>query len=147
MSGYTSTVVGAKAARRYQHRKYRLLSPHSVRLFPCPVPVCPLRRDYPSNEHPLTITKAHHVSVGELLKFFGVVVLMTRFEFGKRHDFERLVRLASTSRSPRLARHVCLATDSTRNYTACAQKDRRNRCRQADLDLEKKVGTMIGHFA
>jgi Transposase IS4 len=26
------------------------------------------------------------ISVGELLKFFGVLVLMTRFEFGKRHD-------------------------------------------------------------
>jgi hypothetical protein len=26
-------------------------------------------------------------------------------------------------------------------YTACAQKDRHNRCRQADLDLEKKIGT------
>jgi Transposase IS4 len=26
------------------------------------------------------------ISVGELLKFFGVLVFMARFEFGKRHD-------------------------------------------------------------
>jgi Transposase IS4 len=30
--------------------------------------------------------KCSLISVGELLKFFGVLVLMTRFEFGKRHD-------------------------------------------------------------
>jgi hypothetical protein len=29
-------------------------------------------------------------------------------------------------------------------YTACAQIDRQNRCRQADLELDKKVAHMIG---
>jgi hypothetical protein len=26
------------------------------------------------------------ISVGQLLEFFGILVLMTRFEFGKRHN-------------------------------------------------------------
>jgi hypothetical protein len=34
----------------------------------------------------LQLQKLALISVGEQLKFFGVLVLMTLFEFGKRHD-------------------------------------------------------------
>jgi hypothetical protein len=73
--------------RRYNHRKHKLLFRLSVGLFPCHDPVCPLRRawDCPPSEHPRATTKSVLISVGDLLKFFSVLVLMTRFEFGKRH--------------------------------------------------------------
>jgi hypothetical protein len=53
------------------------------------------------------------ISVGELLKFFGVVVLMTDLSSASVTIFGRLVRVASTSPRQRMARQVCLATDST----------------------------------
>jgi Transposase IS4 len=50
------------------------------------------------------------ISVGELLKFFGVLVLMTRFEFGKRHDLWKTSPISKYIPAPGLARQVCLAT-------------------------------------
>jgi hypothetical protein len=79
-------VVDAKAARRYHLRKHRLLLSHSVRLFPCYVPVCPLRRECPPNEYPLsdteTCTHLRRRAI-EVLRRSGA---HDRLELGKRHD-------------------------------------------------------------
>jgi hypothetical protein len=54
------------------------------------------------------------ISVGEPLNFSEVLVLMTRFEFGKRHDFWKTGTTSKYIPAPASARQACLATGSTR---------------------------------
>jgi hypothetical protein len=89
--------------------------PHSVRLFPCRVPGWTLRRDSPPNENPIAAKRRVLISVGELLRVFGLVVLMTRFKFGKRHDLWKTSQTSKYIPGQHLERQVSLATGSTRH--------------------------------
>jgi Transposase IS4 len=79
-------VVCPKAARRYriESTDFSALTPYDyfLAMFPY-VHLGEIARL--TNVHLLQQKRALN-SVGELLKFFGVLVLMTRFELGKRHD-------------------------------------------------------------
>jgi hypothetical protein len=44
--------------------------------------------------------KRELISVGELLRFFGVLVLKTRFEFSKRHDLWKTVPISKYILAP-----------------------------------------------